>query len=132
MLLKNGFHVRAAEAIRKAVCKRPGLAIAFFLLVIELCFASRAGAQVVPPFEITFPAWARPTPLTALGILVISRRSDPEPVLQGDAQSCQLFAVSVSNLRPGQTAVIDTKTLGSPVFDLTKMPPGDYYAQAYT
>lgn len=104
----------------------------FFLLVIELCFASRAGAQVVPPFEITFPAWARPTPLTALGILVISRRSDPEPVLQGDAQSCQLFAVSVSNLRPGQTAVIDTKTLGSPVFDLTKMPPGDYYAQAYT
>jgi len=92
--------------------------------------AARAGAT--PWFEITFPASVHAEPITGRGFLVITGADKPEPRLQIGSwtQEVPIFGVDVSQLQPGEAAVIDATTLGYPLKSLTEIPAGDYYVQA--
>ncbi|HEV2500213.1 MAG TPA: alpha/beta hydrolase-fold protein [Terriglobia bacterium] len=85
-----------------------------------------------PRFEISFPASAHAGPITGRLFVMISRDENPEPRLQvgswGDAPP--LFGADVSQLRPGEAAVMDAGSAGFPTRSLTGVPPGDYYVQA--
>jgi hypothetical protein len=63
---------------------------------------------------------------------MITPESYPEPRFQvgswGD--SPPFFGADVSQLKPGEFAVIDASTLGYPVRSLGGIPAGDYYIQA--
>jgi S-formylglutathione hydrolase FrmB len=81
--------------------------------------------------EVSFPSSVRRDSLTGRVFVVISRKGSPEPVEQASGFSPETLAVVADHLQPGQAAIIDASTVGSPLMSLTDIPPGDYYAQAY-
>jgi hypothetical protein len=83
-------------------------------------------------FEISFPPSVHSGAITGRVYVMISSTDQPEPRGQvGDwGDHPPLFGVDVSNLRPGEEAVIDSSTLGYPTRHLADIPSGDYYAQA--
>ena len=82
-------------------------------------------------FEISFPAAAHAGPVTGRVYLMISNKNDPEPRLQIGRTGAPFFGRDVEKLAPGQTAVIDSSDLGSPVLSLAEVPAGDYWVQAF-
>ncbi|MGH9343543.1 MAG: alpha/beta hydrolase-fold protein, partial [Terriglobia bacterium] len=117
--------------------------IALSLLILMACVASsnlrakqveRAQQSTSPGmrFEISFPSSAHAAPVTGRVFVMISRAENPEPRLQvgswGDAPP--LFGADVSQLQPGEAAVIDASTAGFPTHSLADVPAGDYYVQA--
>ena len=97
-----------------------------FLLVAAFLSVSPTFAQRI---EVTIPATA---PLTGHLILVISKKSNPEPRMQLEETytSAQGFGVDVTDLAPHHPIVIDDKTIGYPRRSLTDLDPGDYTVQA--
>lgn len=87
-----------------------------------------AGAQA-PRFEVTIDPAARPAPTTGRLIVVVSKLSQPEPRMLVAPQGASMFAIDVTQLRAGQPAMVDSKSLGYPV-PLASLPKGEYYAQA--
>jgi hypothetical protein len=83
-------------------------------------------------FETSFPASVHAEAITGRVFVMLSREKDPEPRLRAGAwgDASPLFGADVSNLKPGETAVIDGSTLGYPTDSLRDIPPGDYYVQA--
>jgi hypothetical protein len=83
-------------------------------------------------FKISFPASTHAQPITGRVFVVISNRENPEPRLQvgfwGDTSP--LFGADVVQLKPGDAATIDGRTLGYPPTSLRDIPAGDYYVQA--
>jgi hypothetical protein len=98
--------------------------VAFLLLA--------AGAQAAEKFEISFPAAMHAAAITGRAFVVIAKTDTPEPRLVAGSwgDSGPLFGVDVTALAPGQAAVIDESTFGSPVHSLRDVPAGDYYVQA--
>src|SRR6185312_1439177 len=78
--------------------------------------------------EVTIPAGK---PLTGHLILVISKKSRPEPrnQLEETYTSAQAFGVDVEALAPNQPIVVDDKTIGYPRRSLADLDPGDYAVQ---
>ena len=91
-----------------------------------------AGAQAAEKFEISFPTAVHAGAITGRGFVVITKTDTPEPRLVAGSwgDSGPLFGVDVAALAPGQAAVIDESTFGSPVHRLRDIPAGDYYVQA--
>ena len=91
-----------------------------------------AAAAESPRFEITFPASVHAAPITGRVFIAIGHDSTPEPLANAGSftNSSPLFGVDVSQLAPGQPAVIDASTLGYPLASLTDIPAGDYWVQA--
>jgi len=87
-----------------------------------------APAASAPRFEVSFPASARPAPLTGRVFVMINRTG--EPLLQSFSNS-EILAIPTDHLAPGETVVIDGSTLGAPLKSLAELPKGDYYVQAY-
>jgi Putative esterase len=83
-------------------------------------------------FEISFPAAVHSSPLTGRVYVMISPDDQPDPRLQvGDwGDHPPFFGTDVSNLQPGDQAVIDNNVLGYPTTHLSGIPAGDYYVQA--
>jgi hypothetical protein len=109
--------------------------MAFVLVLAAGVLAGAAESQAAAPvlrFDISFPSSLHPSPVTGRVFVMISRRQHPEPRLQagswGDAPP--LFGADVSELKPGEAAVIDASTLGYPTRSLADVPAGDYYVQA--
>jgi hypothetical protein len=107
------------------------------LWLTALCLAggaAAASAQTAPRaafrFEISFPASAHAQPVTGRVYVMISRDSEREPRLEISRTGVPFFGRDVDQLKPGQAAIIDTTDLGTPVANLTEIPPGDYYVQA--
>lgn len=100
---------------------------ALFLFSLDL-LAQTAG----PRFEISFPAAVHAQPITGRVFVILSRRDEPEPRLQAGSwfQQTPVYGADVSQLRPGQAAVIDGSALGWPLKSLKELPAGDYYVQA--
>jgi hypothetical protein len=80
-----------------------------------------------PSFEVSFPSSVHSDPITGRIFVFISRTVTPEPRLD----SAQTFAVEANEWKPGQTAVIDSNTLGHPFRSVSEIPEGDYYVQAF-
>ncbi|MHB1192366.1 MAG: alpha/beta hydrolase-fold protein [Longimicrobiales bacterium] len=88
-------------------------------------------------FEISIPASVLDETVTGRMFVVISRNNDVIPRygegavrFQAGRTGVPFFGVDVENLSPGQPAVIDVNTLGSPLESLLELPAGDYYIQA--
>jgi hypothetical protein len=105
------------------------------IVVLVLCVGLARQAYASTPglkFEITFPASAHKEPITGRVYVMLSDKPDPEPRLQVGSWGSHppFFGVDVSQLKPGQPAVIDGSTLGFPTGSLRELPAGDYYVQA--
>ena len=121
---------KAAAAERRFPAMNIALAV-----VLSLAAWRDAHSRPLAPvlkFEISFPESVHSQPVTGRVFVVVTRRNDPEPRLQAGAwgDSPPLYGVDVSQLRPGQSAVIDARTLGYPLRSLKQIPAGDYYVQA--
>jgi enterochelin esterase-like enzyme len=104
-----------------------------FCWVFALALA--ASAQVAPRatrFEVTFPGAAHTGPITGRVFVIISRTSSPEPRYQIGTwfEETPFFGTDISQLKPGEPAVIDSGILGYPLRSLREIPAGDYYVQA--
>src|SRR6476661_666384 len=117
-----------------------------FRLVFAACVAApvfvSAVAQVpkgqAPRFEVTVDPATRAAPLTGRLVVVVSKLptpfpagtqsspAQPEPRMLIAPQGPALFAIDLEQLRAGQPAIVDTKSLGYPV-PLASLPAGDYY-----
>jgi hypothetical protein len=105
------------------------------IVVLVLCVGLARQAYASTPglkFEITFPASAHKEPITGRVYVMLSDKPDPEPRLQVGSWGSHppFFGVDVSQLEPGQPAVIDGSTLGFPTGSIRELPAGDYYVQA--
>ncbi|HSW30199.1 MAG TPA: alpha/beta hydrolase-fold protein [Longimicrobiales bacterium] len=88
-------------------------------------------------FEISIPPSVLDETVTGRMFVVISRNNDVIPRygeravrFQAGRTGVPFFGVDVESLRPGEPAVIDVHTLGSPLKSLLELPAGDYYIQA--
>jgi len=82
-------------------------------------------------FEISFPYSVHPEPITGRVYVMISRTNEREPRFQIGRWGVPFYGVDVERLRPGQPAVIDDRALGSQVWNLRDIPPGDYFVQGF-
>jgi len=93
-----------------------------------------AGAATTQPsdlkFEIAIPQSVLDETVTGRMFIIISRSNEPEVRFQAGRTGVPFFGVDVENLSPGEPAVIDGNTLGSPLESLSELPAGDYYIQA--
>jgi hypothetical protein len=65
--------------------------------------------------------------------VMLNRRSQPEPRLtvgNTDKNAPPVIARDIAGLGPGRTAVIDKEAASFPIENLSRLPAGDYYAQA--
>lgn len=95
-----------------------------------LSLAGSALAADAPRFEIAYTAEAHPGPITGRVFLILAARAEPEPRLTVSPNGPAIFGADIEALRPGEAAVIDQTTLGSPKRSLAELPPGEYFAQA--
>src|SRR5207244_7542873 len=90
--------------------------INFASVVICLSIHMQTWAAPAPllRFEISFPEAISSRPVTGRVFVVISKENSPEPRMQAGfwGDSAPLFGRDVNQLRPGQSAVIDDRTLG--------------------
>ncbi len=109
-----------------------GLAPALAAALTTALAPGLAGPAAAQSFAVSFPASAHAGPITGRVFVVVARDSAPEPrVLAGSfAQTTPLFGMDVSDLAPGETAVLDGSTPGYPVDSPAELPEGDYWAQA--
>ena len=99
------------------------------LAVVAASFPFAIAVAQAPRFEVTIDPAARSGPTTGRLIVVVSKLAQPEPRMLVSPQGASMFAIDVDQLRPGQAAIVDAKSLGYPV-PLASLPKGDYYAQA--
>ncbi len=108
-----------------------------FVLIASAVFFATAVARAQLRIEVTVPSSA---PLHGHLVLVMTKldamqhgyRSEEEPRFQlnEDYWSAQGFGVDVDGASPNQPIVIDEKTVGYPLEDLSAVPAGDYEVQA--
>jgi hypothetical protein len=82
-------------------------------------------------FDISYPAAANSGPITGRVYLMITRDGTREPRLEIGRVGVPFFGRDVEKLAPGQSAIIDGTDLGSPVANLSEIPPGDYWVQGF-
>jgi Putative esterase len=107
---------------------RNAIVLIYFLLA---CTVGAAAADKLK-FEISFPASAHAQPITGRVFVVVTTKTDPEPRIQAGfwGDTAPFFGTDVSQLKPGQSAIIDSDTLGYPTLSLRDIPAGDYHVQA--
>ena len=107
-------------------------AVAAWTLILALGgpLAGTSAAADGPRFEVSYSASAHPGPITGRLILILATREKPEPRLTVSPLGPAIFGVDLDQLPPGQAAVVDASTLGSPQRSLAELPSGDYYVQA--
>ncbi|HUI54822.1 MAG TPA: alpha/beta hydrolase-fold protein [Bryobacteraceae bacterium] len=101
-----------------------------------LLFAASAALAADTRFEISYPASANAGPITGRVFVMITRTlagrgGEREPRQQIARTGVPFFGRDVEKLAPGQTAIIDGGDLGTPVENLSAIPPGDYYVQGF-
>jgi S-formylglutathione hydrolase FrmB len=84
-------------------------------------------------FEVTADGRVLNAPVDGRLIVAVAPLSQGEPRLRigrVGGSATPIFAVDVDDFRPGVVAVVDDTATAFPVDDLSKLPPGDYRAQA--
>ena len=90
--------------------------VAAFLVALVGCGGARG-----PRFEISFPASVHGQPITGRVFVVVTRKDTPEPRLQMGSWTLRspFFGADVSQLKPGQAAVINQATPRYPLKSLS-------------
>ena len=103
--------------------------IAFGLLVNLLPIGHAAAASTV---EVSYATDMNEGPLTGRLIVILAKNDRQEPRFQASpfTGSAPYFGLDVEDLKPGESATIDSTALGSPLKSLADLPAGDYFAQA--
>jgi enterochelin esterase-like enzyme len=81
--------------------------------------------------EVRFAKAARDVALTGRAYVAFARKERPSPVEQTGSTGVPLFGVDVSELAPGQPAVIDATAFGHPIESLADLPSGEYFAEGF-
>ena len=105
------------------------LAISFLALANSALAAQQAETRGLR-FELSFNSGVRSGPTTGRMFVMISGNNEREPRLQVGRTGVPFYGVDIEQMSPGQVAIIDGTTLGSPVENINDIPPGDYYVQA--
>ncbi|HKC72248.1 MAG TPA: alpha/beta hydrolase-fold protein, partial [Terriglobales bacterium] len=96
--------------------------------------ASCAAQQASKPakFEVSFPQSAHAAPITGRVFVVLARRPEPDPREQIGSwtQRTPYFGEDISQVKPGEAAVVDGSALGFPFKSLCGVAAGDYYVEA--
>jgi hypothetical protein len=108
-------------------------------LVPPLCvfFITCGGSGVVDDtsplkFKVRFSAEAHPGPLTGRVYVMLSRNDEREPRFQvRRASGIPFWGQNVTELKPGEGAVIDSSSFGFPLESIGEIPPGEYYVQGF-
>ena len=103
------------------------LALNVALLVWVFC-SSEIPAQT--RVEISFSNTVRSGPITGRVYVAFASSGRREPRSQIGRTGVPFFGVDIEALKPGERAVIDVTTLGSPIESLGSLPPGEYFVQA--
>ncbi|TAN21236.1 MAG: hypothetical protein EPN33_11440 [Acidobacteria bacterium] len=113
--------------MRKLTC-----AATLLLTVLALLAAGCSSHSSGTRFALSFPASVHSGPVTGRAFVFVTRSDERQPRLQinGYDGSIPFFGADVSQLQPGQTAVVDDAALGTVVTSLADLPAGDYYVQA--
>jgi hypothetical protein len=100
------------------------------------CVVALAFQEAPPPapplpvrFEVSVASSLRDEPLTGRLLVIVSKSAQPEPRRAISPSGPALFAVDLEALEPGETALVDEKSVGYP-WPLRELPPGDYHVQA--
>jgi len=101
-----------------------------FLLLHGQPSEEKQGCQL--RFGISFSAERSEEPLDGRMLLMISKKTSPEPRFQiNDGPNTQLiFGIDVNGLRPGDEAFIDGSVFGYPLKSVSEIQAGDYFVQA--
>lgn len=112
---------------------RVGVSVALpMLALVSLPAAAMAATgSPGPRIEISFPASAHAKPITGRVYVAISRTDKKSPIQQTGITGVPLFGHDVKNLKPGQTAVIDSGDFGAPVRSLANIPAGTYWMEPF-
>ena len=100
------------------------------LFVLMGCLTAPCLGQQVR-FQISFPQSVHSDPITGRVYVMITRSGETEPRFQVRNTGIPFFGRDVERLAPGEPVVIDHTDLGYPVRNLTDIPPGDYFVQAF-
>ena len=117
----------------------PCLILAVYAAVAQPGAAAAQTSMILPGpsgrahvrFEIRVSASVHNEPLTGRVYVIFSADSTREPRAQVGRVGAPLFGRDVERLAPGAPASIDGNTLGTPVFDMADIPPGDYWIQPF-
>ena len=123
---RNAGTVSVFSAAMKLLQTVSTMGIVAFLLFA--CSVRAQGAQ----FQISFSSSVHEAPVTGRVFVFLTTDGSREPRFQsgGTGADAPFFGKDVKGLKPGDTATIDTLTLGYPLHGLADIPPGDYYVQA--
>ncbi|MBC7894584.1 MAG: hypothetical protein H7066_04170 [Cytophagaceae bacterium] len=80
-------------------------------------------------FEVEIPSSVRREATTGRAYVIFAKTNQAEPRLQISRVGTPMFARDFDRVAPGGVAVVDGTDLGSPVWDLADIPPGDYWVQ---
>lgn len=120
--------------------KSPGSLVLAALALPLVAGAAAAQTSVIIPgpsgrahvkFEIRVPASVRNEPLTGRVYVIITSDSTRDPRTQVARVGTPLFGHDVVRLAPGAPAAVSGMDLGTPVFDMADIPPGDYWVEPF-
>jgi hypothetical protein len=84
-------------------------------------------------FEISFPSFAHPEPITGRIYVIISTEGKREPRLQTGfdlATGIPFWGNNIYSLKPEERASINEDAFGFPLKSISEIPAGEYYVQA--
>jgi hypothetical protein len=83
-------------------------------------------------FEISIAPSLSGGPLDGRLYLLVSTNDNEEPRFQisDQPETQQFFGMNVDGWRPGSPVAVDSKAIGYPLENISRIPPGDYYVQA--
>ena len=108
--------------------------LTFIILTQWMCIdKSPTSEESGLKFEISFSSTAHQNPITGRVYVIISKDRQREPIQQITPKFTDLliWGKDISQLKPGEAAVIDGDVLGFPLKSLNNIPPGDYYLQGF-
>ena len=110
--------------------------VAFSVIVLASPLLMAAGPVAHPAqsglrFEISIPADIHAEPITGRVYVMVSETPQPSPYLQIGRTGIPFFGRDIEQLAPGETAVIDSGDLGTPLASLGDLTPGVYYVQSF-
>ena len=109
------------------------LAPIFLTLCIALPLAFTYAAEPAKvAFEISYTSSLDPGPITGRVFVMISKSNEREPRFQAGSYggTVPFWGLDVNQMKPGETAIIDSSALGFPLASLSDLPAGSYYVQA--
>jgi hypothetical protein len=100
--------------------------------LLPACTAPPESAQRSLTVEVTFDEALGSEPRDGRLLLMVARKSEPEPRFQVGARldAIPVYGLEVNGWGPGAAQTFDGSVFGFPVESLDSLPPGDYVVQA--